>query len=194
MNFLAHLYLSGNSNEIMIGNFIGDYVKGKQYEKYPEQIKRGILLHRNIDWFTDRHPLVKQSASRLKPKYRLYSGIVVDIFYDHFLSVLWNNYANQSLNEFIKKAYTVFSDNAAILPQRVQDFLPHMIRSNRLESYSTISGVHNALKIMSGYTSLPEETDFVTEILESYYNDYSQEFTSFFPEIQNFVTGVLDSY
>ena len=92
MNFLAHIYLSGDSRELLIGNFIGDYVKGKDYEKYPPAIQDGILLHRKIDWFTDDHSITKKAKKLVRGQYGLYAGIVIDIFYDHYLSANWDQY------------------------------------------------------------------------------------------------------
>src|SRR5450432_1821563 len=91
MNFLAHLYLSGDNPQVMIGNFIGDFVKGKNLtERFDTDVAKGIALHREIDWFTDTHIVVKQSKDRLRPKYRHYAGVIVDIFYDHFLAKNWD--------------------------------------------------------------------------------------------------------
>jgi acyl carrier protein phosphodiesterase len=91
MNFLAHLHLSGNNPNIMLGNFMGDFVKGKSYrQQYEPEIIKGIELHRSIDEFTDSHPVVTESKNRLRPTYRHYSGVIVDVFYDHFLAANWN--------------------------------------------------------------------------------------------------------
>src|SRR5277367_1527199 len=101
MNFLAHLYLSGDNPKIKTGNFIGDFVKGKNLaDRFEKDIAKGIVLHREIDWFTDRHPVVKQSKDRLREKYRHYSGVIVDVFYDHFLARNWINYSSKSLSDF----------------------------------------------------------------------------------------------
>ena len=89
MNFLAHIYLSGDDPELKIGNFIADAVKGKKYTTYPQKIQEGIILHRKIDSFTDAHPIVKKSASRLFSKYGHYNSVIVDILYDHFLAKNW---------------------------------------------------------------------------------------------------------
>ena len=85
MNYLAHLLLSGNNEKIMVGNFVADWVKGRTFDQYPEDIQRGIVMHRAIDSFTDSHPLHKHSRSFFVPSYGHFSGIVVDVLYDHFL-------------------------------------------------------------------------------------------------------------
>jgi acyl carrier protein phosphodiesterase len=189
MNFLAHLYLSGDSDEFKIGNFIGDFVKGKQYLKYPPKIQTGIMLHRHIDHFTDtsQSTAIKSSKKRLNKKYNKYSSIVIDVFYDHFLATNWNNYSEQPLEYYVNNCYELFTKKKNILPDIVQKFLPKMIKINRLASYSTIEGIQNALKTMSNYTSLPDETDFAIEILINEYDNFGKEFNIFFPQVIKFV-------
>ncbi len=97
MNFLAHIYLSGNDTDLIIGNFIADGIKGKKYKKFSPGIQKGILLHREIDTFTDAHPIVRQSTKRLHKNYGHYSGIIVDILYDHFLAKNWSRYSDVPL-------------------------------------------------------------------------------------------------
>src|SRR5512147_206580 len=100
MNYLAHIFLSGVDRDILIGNFIGDYVKGHDYDHYSAQIRKGILLHRRIDYFTDNHQIVHQSMNYFAPKYRKYAGIIIDILYDHYLAVNWDKFSPQPLDEF----------------------------------------------------------------------------------------------
>jgi acyl carrier protein phosphodiesterase len=95
MNFLAHIYLSGDNDLLKIGNFMADSIRGHHYEDYPTEIRKGILLHRAIDSFTDMHPIYRQSKHRLHEKYGHYSGVIMDIFYDHFLAKNWNKYSNE---------------------------------------------------------------------------------------------------
>lgn len=185
MNFLAHLYLSGNSDEIMFGNFIADKIKGNKYKLYPENIQKGILLHRRIDSYTDSHEIVRRSMSRLREKYRKYSGVVVDIFYDHFLASQWDSYSDISLYEYCAKTYKIFTDNFSLLPNEIKAFLPKLIASNRLFSYRNIEGIENALKIMSEHSSLPAETEFAIEVLRNNYDDFKSEFNLFFEDISN---------
>ncbi|HKK60999.1 MAG TPA: hypothetical protein VJ951_00475, partial [Bacteroidales bacterium] len=102
MNFLAHIYLSGNDDQLKLGNFIGDYVKGRAFEQYPEKIQRGILLHRHIDHYTDHNPHTSETRRLLVPKYRHYAGILIDMFYDHFLAINWRRYSRVPLFTFIE--------------------------------------------------------------------------------------------
>lgn len=183
MNFLAHLYLSGNDNDILIGNFIADSVKGKAYQNFRPKIQQGIILHRKIDELTDNHIITKDLASLFKPGYQKYSGIVIDIFYDHFLSKNWNKFSEIKLENFIKRCHKVLLLNLAILPSKVQGFLPIMIATNRLMSYSKIEGLKTSLERMAKYTSLPEASNFAIKTLNANYDYFNKSFLSFFEDI-----------
>ena len=183
MNFLAHLYLSGESDGIKVGNFIGDYVKGKQYLSYPDEVQTGILLHRQIDTFTDNHPLVKECSELLRPVYRRYSGIIIDLYFDHFLASLWNNYSDDRLRDFTKHVHAVLLKNFFVLPSQVRQFLPFLIQNKRLQSYAEIDGIIKAIEIMANYTSLPAESQHAKSILQENYLFFKDCFIAFFQEI-----------
>ncbi|MBN2166508.1 MAG: DUF479 domain-containing protein [Marinilabiliaceae bacterium] len=191
MNYLAHIYLSGNNNDIKIGNFIGDFVKGRQYEKYSELIQKGILLHRKIDVFTDTHPVVKKSASLLKEGYNRYSGVVVDLFYDHFLAVNWSDYENVSLSEYVSNIHNLLIKNYFRLPGGVKSILPFLIRNRRLENYRYINGIEKSLSIMTRYTGMPPQVDFAIRQLELNYNVFQSDFRIFFDEVRSMVSCEL---
>jgi len=184
MNFLAHLYLSGSDPLIQIGNFIGDHVKGRQYERYAPGIQNGILLHRKIDHFTDQHTIVKTSCAHLSEKYGRYSGIVIDVFYDHFLAQNWADYHEDSLKDFVSGVHRLLLFNYFKLPRGVKRFLPFLVKSRRLETYATILGIERALKIMSGYSSLPDHTDWAMQQMKDHYSDLNSEFKLFFTELR----------
>ena len=187
MNYLAHIYLSGDSDEIILGNFIGDYVKGNKYLNYPDQVAFGIRLHRRIDMFTDQHPDVRECIELLKPGYGRYAGIVMDVFFDHFLAAKWNTYSVDTLRQFSKHAHAVFLSNFLLLPFRVKQFLPFLIQHKRLESYALIENMHPVLEIMSRRTSLPANTEWAMQILYQEYDQFEALFRSFFPELVNYV-------
>ena len=192
MNFLAHIYLSGENEQIRIGNFIGDYVKGKGYENYPEEIRKGILLHREIDSFTDHHPVVYKSKMHLNQRFRKYSGIIVDIFYDHYLAKEWDRFHHTPLQEFVAGFYQNAMAYFAVLPPRVRQFLPFLIINNWFESYLSIEGIESVLYRMSRRTSLPEETKYAIEELVDKYDQFNEEFLEFFPSIIEHVAGKFD--
>ena len=111
MNYLAHIYLSGENDDVKLGNFIADEIKGKQYEKYPKEIQIGILLHRKIDWFSDNNANVKNSKRRLNSRYGHYKGVIIDILYDHFLAKNWNEYSQIPLHKYVHTFYDLLQNN-----------------------------------------------------------------------------------
>ncbi len=183
MNFLAHIYLSGDDTSLQIGNFIADAVKGKKYTEYPITIQHGILLHRKIDTYTDRHPIVKKSTARLFPKYSHYSTVIVDILYDHFLAANWNDFSTIALETYVADFYKLLQSHYELLPQKIQNFLPHMIQQNWLANYATIPGIGNILYQMNRRTNNISKMDLAIVELENYYTEFEQEFRSFFKEI-----------
>lgn len=192
MNYLAHLYLSGENEKTLVGNFIGDYVKGKKFQKFPENIQTGILLHRQIDTFTDSHPRFTDAKKLLRNEFGLYSGILVDFFYDHFLAANWNKYSNVTLRSFAKRTHAILLSNFTYLPHRVQGFLPFLIQNRRLESYATVPGILDSIKIMSKYTSLPEKSEFAYKTLIDNYDFFAENFSLFMNDMINYVFSVSE--
>jgi len=192
MNYLAHLLLSGDNNEIKLGNFIGDAVKGNAYKTYSINIQKGIILHRKIDSFTDNHKITKEMSSFLKEEYRKYSGIVVDIFYDYFLANNWDKYSNQGFEDYISDIHTLLLKNFNILPPKMKRFLPFLIARKRLASYKRINGIKDVLDAMSRYTSLPNKTDFAIKILKENHSFFDILFHNFYKDIDNYVKNKFD--
>lgn len=186
MNYLAHVYLSGNNNLITIGNFIADGIKGKDYKKYANDIQIGILLHRHIDTYTDAHKTVRKSTKRLHEKYGHYSGVIVDILYDHFLAKNWNKYSDTPLKEYINNFYDTLENNYNILPLRIQKMMPYMITDNWLLSYASIEGISRVLEGMNRRTKNRSGMDKAVYELEAFYLDFENEFTLFFDELITF--------
>lgn len=184
MNFLAHIYLSGGNPELTIGNFIADSVKGKAYLQYPNEVQKGITLHRKIDSYTDSHPIVKKSVSRLFPKYSHYSTVIVDILYDHFLAANWKKYSDTPLEEYISSFYALLHEYYEILPRRIQNFMPYMIKDNWLLSYASIQGIGTILYQMNQRTKNRSKMNFAVIELEEFYTDFGKEFQSFFEELE----------
>ncbi len=191
MNFLAHIYLSGDNEGVTIGNFIADGIKGKKYIKHPLQIQKGILLHRGIDSFTDQHPTVRKSTARLHKNYGHYSGVIVDILYDHFLAKNWKKYHQQPLEEYIQDFYRLLRKDFDILPSRIQRMMPYMISDNWLLSYATVPGISKILVQMNRRTKNVSKMNFAVIELEEYYTEFEEEFTSFFTELELFSKNKL---
>lgn len=187
MNYLAHLYLSGSDKKIITGNFIGDYVKGNNYLKYPGKIREGILLHRQIDSFTDAHPCFREVKILLRPDFGLFSGIITDLLYDHLLAANWLSFSETPLFDFTNKIHDILLLHYAYLPGRVQGFLPSLIKNRRLESYASFEGMRHTLEIMSRYTSLPENAPEAMEIMEENLEFLQNNFHTFMKEITDFV-------
>lgn len=183
MNFLAHIYLSGNDESVIIGNFIADGIKGKRYLRYPPAIAKGILLHRAIDSFTDAHPTVHQSTARLHKNYGHYSGVIVDILYDHFLAKNWSKYSEVPLDEYVADFYKLLRKNFTMLPARIQRMMPYMIADNWLLSYATVEGISKILAQMNVRTKGVSKMNLAVAELEAYYDEFEAEFTSFFDEL-----------
>ena len=192
MNYLAHIYLSGANEEILVGNFIGDYVKGFELGRYPDLVRKGIILHRHIDSFTDTNLIVKRSKTRILEKYHKYSGIIIDIFYDHFLVSTWPAYSSVPIDDFVLNVHAILSRYTEMLPEGVQLFLPSFIKHNWIQKYSTIEGIEDVLHRMSARTTLPEETDFAIKVLREEYHKFDSEFSAFFPSIINYVSRSFD--
>jgi len=171
----------------MVGNFIGDYVKGKEYLYYPEKIRRGIMLHRYIDSYTDSHPITKISKSHVSEKYGKYSGIIIDIFYDYFLSSSWSNYSPVDLSVFIDYSFSTLKKHYYDYPQGIKNWFPNFIRNNWLMKYTSLEGIEEVLQRMSSRTSLPDHTTFAISALKESEDEMRKEFLEFFEALRKFV-------
>lgn len=186
MNFLAHIYLSGTNDLVKIGNFMADGIRGKNLDSFLTDIKKGILLHREIDTFTDAHPIFRQSTKRLHSNYHHFSGVIVDIFYDHFLAKNWNLFSDENLEDFINRFYFSLQENFVLLTPKTQQMLPYLINQNWLLSYQTVDGIKTILRRMDNRTKLVSNMQFSVQELQLYYSEFENEFFSFFEEIQHF--------
>jgi len=185
MNFLAHVSLSGNDPKLMVGNFIGDFVKGRNLlEQFEPRIASGIELHRSIDEFTDSHPIVAQSKNRLRPFYRHYSAVIVDMFYDHLLAKNWDYYYDEFLPDFAERTYRTIESFDTILPTPVKFMLPYMTKGNWLVNYARLEGIERALTGMARRSKHESKMELAVNDLVNHYNEFTEEFSTFFPELQ----------
>lgn len=187
MNFLAHTYLSGCNEEIIVGNFMGDYVKGKNYNRFPELVRKGILIHRDIDTYTDMHPITRRSKLRISPRYHKYAGIIIDIFYDHFLASLWNDFSSLPLQDFVSRTYDLLKRNYKVLPEAVKRWFPTFLENNWMMAYQTVEGIELVLERMAANTSLPNHAGYAVEVLSERYDSFKNDFLEFFPSIIEFL-------
>ena len=193
MNFLAHIYLSENNDLIKIGNFMADGIRGKEYQKFPKEIIKGILLHRQIDSFTDAHPIYRKSKHRLHYKYGHYSGVIMDILYDHFLAKNWNVYSEEKLEDYVQTFYFSLQTNYELLTKKTQRILPYITQHNWLLSYATIEGIENILFQMNYRIQHKVNMQEAIVELKQFYKEFEQEFTLFFEELRNFASLKLQS-
>ncbi len=187
MNFLSHLYLSGNSEGLIIGNFIADSVKGNAINYFPKEIRKGIILHRKIDTYTDSHPIVEQSKIRLREKYKKYAGVIVDIYYDHYLAINWSDYSTENFHTYTQNIYALIEQNRQHLPPKSAMFTKYMLEHNILSAYAKLEGIEKVLLGMSRRTTFESNMEHAIKDLKEHYNLFENEFKLFFPKLQQFV-------
>lgn len=185
MNFLAHLYLSGDDEEIMVGNFIGDFVRGRNiYNQFPKHVALGIELHREIDDFTDNHAVVLESKIRMRPKYRHYAPVIIDMFYDYYLARNWKSYHPLPLEQYAQLAYQTLTKFEFLLPAQVKYLMPYMIEGNWLLNYAKPEGIHRALSGMARRTPYDSKMEEAIHELNLYDQEFEAEFLRFFPDLE----------
>ena len=193
MNYLAHLFLSKNTDYSRMGNFLGDFVKGTREKLsglYPEEVVKGIETHRLIDAYTDSHEEVKNAISILKPVHGLFSGIIVDVLFDHFLSTNWQAFSPVNRQTFIEACHESLSVHIPNLPYRFTLFLPILIDYDILNSYMDLDGIDHALfRIDQRFKRKTTLCGAVSDI-KAHYLDLEGCFQKFFPEICKYVDGI----
>ena len=177
---------------MILGNFIADHVKGSDVLKYSVTIRKGISMHRSIDTFTDQHPIVKQSIMRLRADFHKYAGVIVDMYYDHYLSAHWDEYSPIGLEDFTKTRYDILNTFQQILPLRSARLLYYMEKQNWLLSYGSFEGMQQAFNGMSRRTTFVSNMEFAVSNLKTGYTEFGNEFKLFFPELQLFVKNNFD--
>lgn len=187
MNFLAHIVLSGDNEDLQVGNFIGDFVKGAQIYDYPPDIQKGVAIHRAIDDYTDSHEVVLKSKKRLRDKYHHYAPVIVDLYYDHLLAKNWGTFISQDLLPFTLDFYQKIKNYHTILPRPVKTMLVSMESENWLYNYRTMEGINQALNGMARRTRFESKMEEAATTLQEYYSAFEEEFLEFFPQLQYFV-------
>ncbi len=184
MNFLGHFYLSKNDPGLLVGNFIADFVKGKQYLDYPDEISKGIIMHRKIDHYTDRHSMIRKGRKRLFPFYRHYAGVIMDMYYDHLLARFWNEYTSEPLETFSSSVYNTIESYWKFLPEMARYMFPYMKSGNWLVRYQTTEGLGKSLNGMSRRLNNNSKLELAVTQLHEYYDDFRSEFEKFMPELK----------
>lgn len=170
----------------MIGNFIADHIKGNKYDHFPSDIQKGILLHRAIDTFTDTHTIVRTSKRRLHERYRHYDGVIIDIFYDHFLAKNWKHYSQIPLDTFVNSVYKLLEEKIDILPEKTKELLPYMVQYNWLYNYQFAKGIQEVLNGMNRRTQGKSKMNLAIEDLLDHYTIFENDFKTFFTELIDF--------
>lgn len=183
MNHLAHCFLSFDNEDLLVGNFIGDFVKGSAWKNYPAGVQRGILLHRAIDSFTDNHSMTHRSKERIRPFAGRYAAPVVDVLYDHLLAIHWEKYTDEPFDVFTEKVYARLEKRAAEMPEELQERLPRMLTGKFLHGYQTREGMEWVLnrfsrRMVGGMDAMGLAKSFFAEI-----EVFSEDFNGFFPEL-----------
>jgi acyl carrier protein phosphodiesterase len=187
LNYLAHFYLSNENENLILGNLIADSMNGRldspQYEHFNPEIIEGIKLHREIDYFTDNHPVVKQSIHRLQPKYHKYSGVIIDMYYDHLLARNWNKFSNEPLELYSHRVYEIFEENKAIIPIKMNRMVHSMSSRDWLSNYRFEENLNWAFAGLAKRAKFESNMENALEDLMENYGEYLEEFLAFFPEI-----------
>ncbi|MFN3917806.1 MAG: ACP phosphodiesterase [Flavobacteriales bacterium] len=185
MNCLAHIYLSGDSTEILLGNFMGDDIKGKNYLNYPNAVQKGILLHRLIDTETDSHPDTKSVKQLLRSEFGIFSGIITDIFFDYFLAKNWNAFHSENLKEYAQQKYRILNENKYMLPKKTAFMLTYMMKNDWLYSYRLEAGIERALSGMGQRISSRPKLETAMPLLVAHHSEIQERFQSVISHLQS---------
>ena len=194
MNFLAHAFLSFNDSDILTGNMISDFVKGKRKFDYPLAIQNGIYLHRQIDNFTDFHPVTAKAKEFFRPDYRLYSGAFVDIVFDHFLAIDQKQFnPNNGLENFTKTTYSLLEKNVFYFPDHFQKVFSYMKSQNWLYGYRWKEGIRKSFEGLVHRALYLNESDVAFQIFNDHYKELENCYFQFFPELKEFALQKMQS-
>ena len=191
MNFLAHAHLSGDNDDLLFGNFIADAVKGNGLHKFPDDICRGISIHRKIDSFTDTHPIFRQTLDRIRSHFGKFTGIVVDIYYDHFLAHNWEQFSAVNLPEFAGYVYRVLEDRYELLPARTRRMLPYLTSQNWLVGYANFNGLDAVFHGMDRRTGLLSGMSNAVPVLKDNYEGIKEDFFEYYPLLEEFTQNEI---
>ncbi len=192
MNFLFHMLLSGGDDQLMVGNFMGDFVKGTLQERFSPTIRQGVALHRRIDSYAERHSLFRQSRQRISQDYGLYRGVMVDIFYDYYLVNDWDEWCDETLEDFLTRTRAVVENNMSSLPTEMHRLVP-IIFEELLPSYGTVEGIATALSRLSRRIKRPNPLSGGEKELLLHHDALLNDFRVFTPEVFRFASEVISS-
>jgi acyl carrier protein phosphodiesterase len=183
MNYLAHLLLSGNDIEVTVGNFIGDGVKGRIPTDLPPAMQNGVKLHRFIDGYADDHTVNLEMKTLLRPYFRKYAGVVLDMYHDHFLAMKWETYGVGDLEGFLDNQFSAFEPHLDYFPPKVLRLYQGMREGGWLLKYRSFDGLGRAFAGISKRTRYESNMENAIEVLEEHYDTLSDSFDLFFPDM-----------
>ena len=192
MNFLAHAFLSGDDAELMIGNFVADSIKGKTLADYPQRIRDGVALHRAIDDFTDNHAVVRESIEFLRPVFSKFSGVVLDIYFDHFLARNWSDWSKRDLTEYVSCVYKILIRRYLVLPPRSKRILPFMMAQNWLVGYANFRDLERVFRGMSRRSNFYSGMELAVIFLEENHVRLESDFNAYFPDLIRFTNEMIE--
>ena len=183
MNYLAHIYLSDNSEENMLGNFLGDFVNKSLENSFEYSIRNGIFMHKKLDTFTDSHPDFLKSRNKISIPNRRLAGVLIDIFYDHFLAKNWSDYSSISLEDYADNFYNILKKFSNCLPDKLVKRMPIMIDENWLVSSREISGIERSLERISRRFSNTKHplVNPIDELINNY-EEFESDFKCFYTD------------
>jgi acyl carrier protein phosphodiesterase len=194
MNYLAHFYLAFDDSELLLGQLLGDDVKGKKYEDYPQRIMQGILLHRFIDSTTDQHPICSQLRAILRPQLGLLSGVAIDVYFDHILAKNWNKYSPVPLEDFASQAYQIFTKNIHLLTPKSNFISSKMAEYNWLMKYENIEDTASILQQMAKRLPYGHLLEPAPKLLYQHFDTIEMSFEAFFPQLIDQSKAKLDTF
>ncbi len=193
MNFVAHQFLSFQNTEIQIGNLLGEVIRGKDFLNFEGDRQKGILLHRQIDSFTDDHPLVKNSTKKFHERYGKYSPVIVDVLYDYIFISHWEKYSGEPYEIFVKNCYDLFKHHFEEFPPQLQFMVKHLLKHDWFTNYATIEGIRQTLKGISQRSKFKNNISTAVEEMVLYKDDFEADFDKFFPELINHCKTFINS-
>ena len=189
MNTLAHLYLSGNDPDLILGNFIGDSVRGGEFSQLDERVQEGVRLHRKIDRFTDQHPIFRQICSPMRADFGRYCTVVADVFLDHFLARDWERFDARSLEDYTRWIHRILAERIDTCPERSRRYFKYLSTTDTLLHYRSTEGISRTLLQMAKRARFNSGMENAGAVLRRQYPQLKEGFESFFPELVRYTLG-----
>ena len=189
MNTLAHLYLSGNDPDLILGNFIGDSVRGGEFSQLDERVQEGVRLHRKIDRFTDQHPIFRQICSLMRGDFGHSCTVVADVFLDHFLARDWERFDARSLEDYTRWIHQILAERIDTCPERSRRYFKYLSTTDTLLHYRSTEGISRTLLQMAKRARFNSGMENAGAVLRRQYPQLKEGFESFFPELVRYTLG-----